>query len=124
MIIVYGFAEVNRRTKQARKWLLDHNLQHQMITKDGLTKDILKKILVVSDNGFDDILISEKRTKIYKNMTALRKLTTIQLLDTILANPKLLKEPIIFDDNKMLTGYNSDEIRKFLPRTKNNRPKA
>lgn len=118
MIIIYGFAEVNRRTKQAIEWLVDHNLPHQIITKNDLTVDILKKILVVCDNGFDDILISEKRTKIYKNMNTIAKLTTLQLLEKILANPKLLKEPIIFDDNKMLTGYNSDEIRKFLPRNR------
>ncbi|WP_278229377.1 ArsC/Spx/MgsR family protein [Lactococcus lactis] len=116
MIKIYSFAEVNRRTKQARAWLLEHDLQHQMITKDNLTLDILKKILIVSDNGFDDVLISEQRTKIYKKMKSVTKMTTMQLFEKILENPKLLKEPIIFDDNKMLTGYNSEEIRKFLPR--------
>lgn len=116
MIIIYGFAKVNRRTKQAIKWLVDHNLPHQIITKDGLTVGILKKMLVVCDNGFDDILISEKRTKIYKNMDTIIQLTTLQLIEQILENPKLLKEPIIFDDKKILIGYNSDEIRKFLSR--------
>lgn len=119
MIIIYGFTKSSRRTKQATQWLLKHNLPHHMITKKELTIDFLKKMLSVSDNGFDDILISEKRgIKIYTNMSKKTKLTTMQLIETILDNPQLLKEPIIFDDNKLLTGYNSDEIRMFLSRNR------
>ncbi|WP_426423760.1 ArsC/Spx/MgsR family protein [Pediococcus acidilactici] len=30
--------------------------------------------------------------------------------------PQLLRRPIIFDDHRLLSGFNQDEIRMFIPR--------
>ena len=40
------------------------------------------------------------------------------LIDFIYKNPSCLKRPIIVDDKKIQVGYNSEEIRTFIPRAR------
>ncbi len=83
------------------------------------------EMLQVSENGFEDILISENRSKIYKEkkvFSSVERLSTNELYENILTYPEVLREPIVFSDNKMVIGYNSEEIRKFLPRFRKEKP--
>ncbi len=40
------------------------------------------------------------------------------MIDILLINPRLIKTPIIFNDTKLLVGYDPDGIRLFLPRVR------
>ncbi|KXT60325.1 ArsC/Spx/MgsR family protein [Lactococcus sp. DD01] len=37
-------------------------------------------------------------------------------IDFLLDNPELLQSPIVIDSNKYMIGFNSDDIRQFLPK--------
>ncbi|MFK4881503.1 ArsC/Spx/MgsR family protein [Lactococcus petauri] len=86
---------------------------------DSITSRELIHILSLTDNGFYDIL--KKSGSKTDTDTDLRK-HSIQLMrfnegvNYILENTDLLRSPIIFDEKKLIIGYNSDEIRVFLPK--------
>lgn len=48
-------------------------------------------------------------------MKKLYSLSFSEALNYLLLYPELLRTPIIFSENKLLVGFNSDEIRKFIP---------
>lgn len=106
---------------KAIRWLDKHHIKYDVITKTTLTKKKLKQILFVSEKGFEEILIAKEKAStavidIY-NQFDIESLKTDELLEIVLQFPELLKTPIIFDERKLLIGYNNEEIRKFLPRT-------
>ena len=79
-------------------------------------KDIYD-ILSKTDNGVDDIIA--KRSKIVQESGVdIDSLTIKQLVDFILKNPSVMKRPIIIDDNKMVVGYNPDDIAVFIPKAR------
>lgn len=115
--------------KKMVKWLENYNLSYQIITVTTINKAIIKKMLCNSENGFDEILVSEfKSAKIWRPELKRKvdSLTVEDMISEIKKNPYLLKSPILFDEEKLLAGYNGDEIRKFVPKLyrvvkKNNR---
>jgi regulatory protein spx len=42
-------------------------------------------------------------------------LTNKEMIDIIIANPSILKRPIIMDGSKMKIGFHEDEISLFVP---------
>ena len=67
-----------------------------------------------SENGTEDIISA--RSKIVKESGVdIESMTMKELLKFIQQNPSVLKRPIIVDDRKIQVGYNSDEIRVFIP---------
>ena len=38
-------------------------------------------------------------------------------INFILGHTEVLKTPIIIDDHKLMTGFNPEEIRKFIPQS-------
>jgi len=72
-------------------------------------------MLKYSENGFEDIIST--RSKIFKETNLEPEdMRFSELADFIIANPTILKRPIIINDQIMQTGYNEDEIRAFIPR--------
>ena len=45
-------------------------------------------------------------------------MTITELVDFIRNNPSILKRPIMVDDHRIQVGYNSEEIRTFIPRAR------
>ncbi|MBK0084575.1 hypothetical protein IAE51_11810 [Lactococcus sp. S64] len=43
------------------------------------------------------------------------ELSTEEFIAYILRRPKILRTPLIFNDKKILVGYNDFEIRQFIP---------
>jgi len=82
---------------------------------EPLTKDEIKEILHLTDNGTEEIIST--RSKVFKQLQPdLEKLSFQELLTLIEDHPGILKRPIMFDDKRLQVGYNEDEIRSFLPR--------
>lgn len=70
-----------------------------------------------SENGTDDII--SKRSKVFQESDIkIEDMTISQLIHFIKMNPSILKRPIIVDDRRIQVGYNSDEIRAFIPHAK------
>ena len=105
--------------RKVKKWFMDENIPfiEKNIFSGMITdKDILD-MLTKSEHGTDDII--SPRSKIVKTSGIdLQSLTLTQLVEFIKNNPSILKRPIIVDDSKIQVGYNSDEIRAFIPYAK------
>ena len=98
------------------KWFDEQKITYvqKNIFARPLSEDELKDMLMKSENGTEDIIST--RSKIVKESGLdIDSMTVKELLRFIQQNPSVLKRPIIVDDTKIQVGYNSDEIRVFIP---------
>ncbi|NYS32254.1 transcriptional regulator Spx [Streptococcus danieliae] len=107
--------------KKAKTWLTQHQLSYKEknIGKDGLTREELMAILAKTDSGVASIVSSKNRYA--KSLGVdLEDLPLSEVVDLILANPRILKSPIMVDAKRLQVGYKEDDIRAFLPRSVRN----
>ena len=91
--------------------------QEQNIFVTDLNDAELKDILTKTENGTEDIIST--RSKIIKESGVdVNNMTISELIAFIRKNPSVLKRPIMVDDTKVQIGYNSEEIRVFIPHEK------
>ena len=104
--------------RKARAWLEEHNIPYQErnIFAEPLSKDEIKEILQMTEDGTEEI-ISQRSTAYQKLNIDLDELPLKDLFDLIQNNPGILRRPIMLDEKRLQVGYNEDEIRRFLPRT-------
>lgn len=103
--------------RKVKKWFDDNKIPYvaKSIFAPDFTKEDIKEMISKSENGTDDIIST--RSKIFlENDINFDDMTISQLCDFILANPTILKRPIIVDDRRLQVGYNEEEIRTFIPR--------
>ncbi|WP_405102820.1 transcriptional regulator SpxA [Oceanobacillus sp. FSL H7-0719] len=104
--------------RKAKKWFENNNIpfKERNIMSEPLTRDEIKEILRLTDNGTEEIIST--RSKVYQRLNIdMEKLPLQSLLKLIEENPGILKRPIMLDDKRLQVGYNEDEIRSFLPRS-------
>lgn len=102
--------------RKVTDWLKNKNIEYieKNIMSSVLNEKELKEILAKSENGTDDII--SKRSKIIKESKVdVDKMKVPELISFIRANPTILKRPIIVNDRMIQVGYNSEEIRVFIP---------
>ena len=88
---------------------VEKNILHTKLTREDIFK-----MLQNSENGFEDII--SLRSKVFKeNNIDLSSMKIHELVDFIIANPTILKRPIIVTDYDLQVGYNDDDITFFLP---------
>lgn len=103
--------------RKVKSWLKEHNIAYveKNIFSTILRKEELRELLERSENGTDDII--SKRSKVIKEGNVdLESMTVNELIKFIQDNPSVLKRPIIMDERRFQVGYNSEEIRAFIPR--------
>lgn len=103
--------------RKAKSWLEEQGLEYveKNIYHEPLTKDEIKEILMLTDEGTEEII--SYRSQAYKNLeNDINQLTMSELLDLLVEEPSLIRRPIIMDDRRLQIGYNEEEIRMFLPR--------
>ncbi len=103
--------------RKAKRWFENHHIDYREKNIIGirLTRNDIINMLKYSENGFEDIIST--RSKIFKeSQLEPEEMKFSELADFIIANPTVLKRPIIINDQIMQTGYNEDEIRAFIPR--------
>ncbi len=116
MVIIYTTPSCSS-CRKAKKWLLDHEIEFEEINlfNHTFTSNDIIDILEKTDFGFDEII--SNRSKIIKEGNInVDELTINELLEFIQENPSILRRPIIVDKNRLLIGYNDEEIETFLPR--------
>ncbi|TDG81653.1 Spx/MgsR family RNA polymerase-binding regulatory protein [Lentilactobacillus hilgardii] len=104
-------------SRKARQWLTEHHLEfaERDIYRRPLHADEIKQILCLSENGCEEIVST--RSNAYKRVkTDLDAMPLSQFIDVLTKHPEMLKRPILFNDEKLLVGFNDEEIRNFLPR--------
>lgn len=103
--------------RKVKAWLKEHNIPYveKNIFSTLLRKNELRELLERSENGTDDII--SKRSKIIKeNKVDIDDMKINELIVFIQENPSILKRPIIIDERRFQVGFNSEEIRAFIPR--------
>ena len=116
MIKLYT-ATANSSSQKVRKWLKDHQLEYQEIdlSKEELTKEEVLAIFSLTEEGSEDVIT--RRGKAIKSLKEdFYSLTIKELIQAIIENPMLLRQPLIIDNNHLQVGYHEEDIRKFLPR--------
>ena len=103
--------------RKAKKWLDEYGIKYieknLFVTK--ITREDIKNILEKTENGLEDIISTRSKAFKENNLDA-DEMTINELLDFIVANPSVLRRPIIVDKHRLQIGYNDEEIRCFLPR--------
>ena len=105
--------------RKVKKWFDEQNIPYREknIFASRLTEEELKEMLVKAENGTDDIV--SNRSKIIKEQKVdIDSMKISELVKFIRENPSVLKRPIMLDDKRMQVGYNSEEIRTFIPRAR------
>lgn len=105
--------------KKVKNWFKEMGIpfREKNIFASVLNPQELKEMLMKSENGTDDII--SKRSNIIKNGNIdIDSMSINELIDFIKNNPSILKRPIIVDDRRIQVGYNSEEIRTFIPAAK------
>ena len=103
--------------RKAKKWFEEHRIEYREknIFNIRLTREDIMLMLRNTENGFEDIIST--RSKVFQDHDLdIEEMTMRELTDFIIANPSVLRRPIIIDGNKMQVGYNEDEIRTFIPK--------
>jgi regulatory protein spx len=99
-----------------KKYFEKYNIKYleKNIFTTPLTRDDIFKMLYNSEGGFEDIIST--RSNIYKERGhEIENMKLHELVDFIVANPSILKRPIIVTDYELQVGYNDDDIELFLP---------
>jgi regulatory protein spx len=97
--------------------LEEHDISYteRNIFSEPLTKQEIKEILRMTEDGTDEIISTRSKTFQKLNIN-LESMPLQDLYNLIQDNPGLLRRPIIIDEKRLQVGYNEDEIRRFLPR--------
>jgi regulatory protein spx len=102
--------------RKVKEWFTEQKIPFSVknILSGELSDQDIKEILTKSIDGTDEI-ISNRSNVIKDNKVDLGEMSLNQLIAFIKQNPSCLKRPIIVDDSKIQVGYNSEEIRAFIP---------
>lgn len=112
-------------SRRAVEFLTENNIQfeEQRMTIDPMTKEQMMEVLEKTYGGLDDIL--SERSKCYKMLCKkginFDNISLSRISELIVEYPRLLKAPIILDNNKVNVGYNDEEIRSFIPKSERKR---
>lgn len=115
MVTVY-FHTNDPSKRRAVKWLTAHQLvvQQRNIERDPLTRSEVYNLLSKSLNGTADLISTRSRDTKALDLTR-ENLTINQLADAIQSCPHVLKNPIICDDVKLVTGFDREKMGIFIP---------
>lgn len=117
MIHLYRTPQCSSSPK-AIQWFKRYRLDVCVQSIGKISREELITVLASTDKGIPDLL---KHTSCLKDdgttrFQLLNTMTLNQAINYIKINPALLKSPIIIDKNKVLIGYNPEQIRMFLPK--------
>lgn len=108
MIKVYG-EDKEKTVLKCLDWMGAHHLPFERLTNRNVDKEVVIDILKLSEGGFDDCVKSGYRV-------ALNNFSFTEALNFIVENPNLLREPIIWNEKKLVIGFQTEELTTFLPR--------
>lgn len=117
MIKVYARQGCNS-TKRALEWFHRYQLGVEVYRLNHITREDLIEVLSKSSRGIDGLIKSSSRvsSKQKRKIKELEGMNFNEGIDYLIDNLNLLQNPIIMGEKLSLIGYNSEEIRHFLPK--------
>ena len=102
---------------KAKEWLDESDIPYveREYFDELVTLEEIKQMMTLTELGAED-LIAPEYLSLVKGTVANETVSLSELIDFIQEEPRLLKNPIIFDDKRLMTGFNEDEIQKFIPK--------
>lgn len=103
---------------KAEQWFKKYDIKYQVLTPQNIKRYHIKQILHLSDS-IDDILLSRssgRKTweKLEITEQTLEDMSLNSFIRLLERWPILLKNLILFDDKRIVTGYHEEKIRAFL----------
>ncbi|WP_181046095.1 ArsC/Spx/MgsR family protein [Enterococcus faecium] len=117
--ILYSFKQ-NRTRDDVINWLIRNSISYKerkVSKSEPLRHFGVINFLKIAENGFEDILKRNlKNVEIDGKVVLIDELSTNQMIDMIIMKPSLLKNPILTDKNKMIAGFQIDNMGMFIPK--------
>lgn len=103
---------------KAKEWLENHDLDFKEVNPLTQPSELREQLIHITSllegNIYDLISTRSKRYRSLKNV--IEDLSFTQLIDCLISEPRLIRQPLIFDEVNLQIGFNSTEIRTFIPR--------
>lgn len=117
MVTLY-YGSSSKTGRQSLAWFEDLEIEVTKKKIERITRPDLVHILTLSENGFSDVLkrSTGRRLHISEVRNHVNQSSFEEAIDYLLKNMDVLKVPIIFDERKLLIGYNTESIRMFIPK--------
>jgi Spx/MgsR family transcriptional regulator len=113
VIILYGIKNCDT-VKKARKWLETHNIDFRFhdFREDGLEADMVQQWL--DELGWETLV--NKRSTSWKQLSedARTAMDTSAAKAAILAQPTLIKRPLLDTGKERITGFSADKYRTIF----------
>lgn len=108
----------NSSSRKAIEWFKSMNIEISTKRIQNITREELHHALYLSEQGFTDVLKGKGKagSDIEKMKNKVQQMNFSEAVDFVLVHTELLKGPIILDENKLMIGFNSEEIRTFTSR--------
>ncbi|SFL62206.1 ArsC/Spx/MgsR family protein [Lactococcus garvieae] len=116
--IVLYYRTNNSSSQHALEWFRAQKIKVASKQIRKITPKNLTLALKLSTNGFLDILKGKNKSKHYEQLLGkVESMTFSESIEYLINHPDLIRTPIILDvkKEKLLIGYNSEEIRQFIP---------
>ena len=112
MLTLYGIKNCDT-VKKACRWLEDHGVKYQFhdFRQDGLDKKKLKNWLETL--GWEALV--NKRSTTWRNLSDTDKdiSSNSKAITLLLANPTLIKRPVVVKNKTLLVGFKEEEFKKL-----------
>ncbi|MFT6690458.1 MAG: arsenate reductase [Colwellia sp.] len=113
MTILYGIKNCDS-VKKAKQWLEQQNISYQFhdFRSDGLSPQLLQEFI----KSADLTLLLNKRSTSFRNLTDEIKnnLTDDVMTEIILAQPTLIKRPLLKHNQAFLVGFKDSQYQEIL----------
>jgi arsenate reductase len=113
MTILYGIKNCDS-VKKAKKWLEQQNISYEFhdFRSDGLSSQLLSEFLTCTDLT----LLLNKRSTTFRNLSDEIKnnLTDEVMTEIILAQPTLIKRPLLKHQQTLLIGFKDSQYQETL----------
>ncbi|WP_285023810.1 ArsC/Spx/MgsR family protein [Lactococcus garvieae] len=108
----------NLSSRKTVKWLEDRQINIHLKRVTHISKKDLLQILSLSNQGFQDIVKAGTKLKGEDEefINKIRDMSFNEAIRLILKYPEVLRTPIVMENNKLMIGFNSENIRQFLPK--------
>lgn len=110
MLTLYGIKNCDT-VKKARHWLEEHGIEYQFhdFRQDGLEQKLLQSW--IDTLGWDTLV--NKRSTTWRNLEDKEISNTQQAVKLLLANPTLIKRPVIQNGQNVFTGFKETEFSQL-----------
>lgn len=117
MIIIY-YSISNNSSKNALKWFKNKKIDVLQKRVEQISRKDLLHALTLSDNGISELLKQSIKASEH-SQTLIQKILSLSFeesVELILKHPEVLKLPLIIGEKKINVGYNTENIRTFIPK--------